>query len=270
VGDRSACATGVSRKTLAYIVAMVPTDIALTRLSDRDLLSEIARLAACERQATAGLVALLAEMDVRRLHIAEGCSSLFTYCTERLHLSEHPAYHRIEAARAVRRFPAVLELLVAGSLTLTAVTLLRPHLTEENCLRLLAAARGLSKREVEALVRSLAPLPDVRTSSKPRAGSKSAESGSGLGVAGVAPGVRHELGPGRVEEPAGSPGCRPLHAGRRIIEPAARAGPRLGHHSTVGSSGQAASGLPNQTHPMSSTSGGVPPTSRRRVRIWPR
>ena len=143
---------------------MAPEDLVPTRMSDGDLLAEVTRLAACERTATAALVALLAEVDARQLHLAEGCSSLFAYCTERLRLSEHAAYHRIEAARAVRKFPIILEHLRSGALTLTAVTLLRPHLTAANHERLLDAARGRSKREVEWLVRSLAPLPDVPAS----------------------------------------------------------------------------------------------------------
>ena len=162
--DRAACAGSVGRETRAYIVSMAPVDLVPTRMSDGDLLAEVTRLAACERSATAALVALLAEVDARQLHLAEGCSSLFVYCTERLRLSEHAAYHRIEAARAVRAFPIILEHLRSGDLTLTAVTLLRPHLTKANHERLLDAARGGSKRDVEWLVRSLAPLPDVPAS----------------------------------------------------------------------------------------------------------
>jgi hypothetical protein len=41
--------------------------------------------------------ASLAEMDVRRLCLAQGYSSLFVYCTRALHLSEHAACGRIEA-----------------------------------------------------------------------------------------------------------------------------------------------------------------------------
>jgi hypothetical protein len=141
---------------------MAPPALVPAQLSNRDLLAKIARLAASEREATASLVELLAELDARRLHLAEGCSSLFTYCTERLHLSEQAAYHRIQAARAVRAFPDILPLLRDGSVTLTAVTLLAPHLTGENCEQLLLAARHRSTRDVELLVRSIAPKPDVR------------------------------------------------------------------------------------------------------------
>ncbi len=176
--DRASRGTPGGRRSPAYIVGMAPHDLVPAQLSDGDLLAEVARLVACEREATAALVALLAEVEARRLHLAEGCSSLFAYCTERLHLSEHAAYHRIEAARAVRAFPVILAHLRDGSLTLTAVTLLRPHLTEENHERLLTAARGRSKREVEVLVRGVAPLPEVRASVRklPATGSAAAAS----------------------------------------------------------------------------------------------
>ena len=176
--DRASRGTPGGRRSPAYIVGMAPRDLVPAQLSDGDLLAEVARLAACEREATAALVALLAEVEARRLHLADGCSSLFAYCTERLHLSEHAAYHRIEAARAVRAFPVILAHLRDGSLTLTAVTLLRPHLTEENHERLLTAACGRSKREVEVLVRGVAPLPEVRASVRklPATGSAAATS----------------------------------------------------------------------------------------------
>ena len=108
------------------------------------------------------LIALLAELDARRLYLAEGCSSLFTYCTQVLHLSEHASYHRIEAARAARRFPVILQLLADGALTLTTVALLRPHLTADNHQTLLTAAHHKSKRDVEHQIACLAPRPDAK------------------------------------------------------------------------------------------------------------
>jgi 5-methylcytosine-specific restriction endonuclease McrA len=131
-------------------------------LCDRDLLAHLRRAAATERRATAELIALLMEMDARRLYLAEGCSSLFTYCTQILHLSEHAAYGRIEAARAARRFATILERLNDGSINLTSVGLLAPHLTPANHLEVLDRARHKTKREVEQLVAQLAPKPDVQ------------------------------------------------------------------------------------------------------------
>jgi hypothetical protein len=86
-------------------------------LSDTELIAAVARLAHSERDTTTPLVAHLAEFDARRLHLVAGFSSLFGYCCEALHLSEHAACNCIAAARAVRRFPVVLELLARGSVT---------------------------------------------------------------------------------------------------------------------------------------------------------
>lgn len=137
-----------------------PSNIA--QLSDRDLLAAVSRAAGNERHATVELLQLLGELDERRLYLGEGCSSIFTYCTQVLHLSEHSAYHRIAAARAARQFPVVLALLEQGALTLTALKLLQPHLTDENHARLLEAARHKSKLEVEEQIARLAPKPDAR------------------------------------------------------------------------------------------------------------
>jgi hypothetical protein len=132
--------------------------------SDHDLVAEVKRLADCERQATTRLIECLMEVDARRLYLGEGCSSLFTYCTQVLRLSEHAAYGRIEAARTARRFPAILEFLARGELTLTAVGLLAPHLTPTNYLDVVNSVRHKSKREVEHLVAQIRPRPDVVSS----------------------------------------------------------------------------------------------------------
>lgn len=135
--------------------------VTISRLSNEDLITETRKAAADERHATVRLVALLAEVDARRLYLGQGCSSLFAYCTNVLRLSEHAAYHRIEAARAARQIPVILDRLAEGTVTLTAIGLLRPHLTADNHLALLDAARHQSKREVERLIAGLAPKADV-------------------------------------------------------------------------------------------------------------
>jgi hypothetical protein len=139
------------------------TTNSVAQLTDAQLIDELQRLATAERQATAALLRALIELDTRRLYLREGCSSLFTYCTQVLHLSEGGAYNRIEAARAARRFPIVLGLLEVGDVTLTAVRLLAPHLTDANHREVLTAARHKGKREVEQLVAALAPRPAAPT-----------------------------------------------------------------------------------------------------------
>lgn len=83
------------------------------------------------------------------------------YCEERLHLTEGAAYRRIETARAARRFPAVLEMLRDGRLSLATASLIRSQLTTANCEELLAAVSFKSKRQVEALIAKLKPQPPV-------------------------------------------------------------------------------------------------------------
>ena len=60
---------------------------AVNQLSNDELLERVKSLAEQEREATASLIAHLAELDARRLYLAEGYSSLFTYCTQVLCLS---------------------------------------------------------------------------------------------------------------------------------------------------------------------------------------
>lgn len=134
------------------------------RLSDADLLRRVFVLAGREREATVELVAHLAELDARRLYLGEGFGSLFSYCTGALRLAEHAAYNRIEAARASRRLPAILDRLADGCLNLSTVRLLAPHLRPDNFESVVSMAKGKSKREVEALVARLAPRPDVAAS----------------------------------------------------------------------------------------------------------
>ncbi len=131
------------------------------RLSDAELTAQVMRLVHAEREATVELIAHLAELDRRRLYLAAGHSSLFVYCTRVLHLSEHAAYRRIEAARLARRLPVVLERLAEGTVTLTTLGLLSAHLTPQNHAELLEQARHKSRREVEVQVAALRPQPPV-------------------------------------------------------------------------------------------------------------
>ena len=130
-------------------------------LTDEQLLSRLKSAASRECEATAHLIALLAEMDARKLYLAEGYASLFCLSHP---MSESLRARGVWADRSGAgrgRFPIVLELLTDGSITLTTVCLLASHLNEDNHCELLDAARHRSKREVEQQVAALAPKPDV-------------------------------------------------------------------------------------------------------------
>ena len=132
-----------------------------SQLTDTELTEALACLARSGRETTVCLVTHLAEFEARDLHLAAGFSSLFTYCTQVLRLSEHEAYHRILAARTARKHPRILVMLREGRLNLTTVRLIAPLLTEANAGQVLDAVAGLSKRQVEELVARRAPMPDV-------------------------------------------------------------------------------------------------------------
>ena len=131
---------------------MIPDDAILRRLSE---------LVHRSRRVEAELVAHIGEVDARRLYAREAASSMFIYCTEVLHLSEHEAYLRIGVARASRKHPMLLEMLSDGRLHLSGMARLAPLLTEANREAVLARAAGRSKREIEELVAELSPKKDV-------------------------------------------------------------------------------------------------------------
>ena len=92
VDDLAAAPIVELQKLRCYRRIMTESLCVHDRLSDGELVAEVKRLARCESHATARLIAALAELDARRLYLGQGCSSMFTYCTQVLHLAEHAAY----------------------------------------------------------------------------------------------------------------------------------------------------------------------------------
>jgi hypothetical protein len=135
-----------------------------SHLSDQELATALMRLAQDEREATVALIVHLAEFDARRLYEPAGFSSLFQYCRAVLRLSEDAVYNRIQSARAARRFPVIVDMLRARTLSPTTVRLLARRLTPENHEELLSAASGLGKEEVAALLAARFPEPEVEAS----------------------------------------------------------------------------------------------------------
>ena len=114
--------------------------LSVAALSNADLVARTKSLAGRERDTTAQLVAHIAELEKRDVHLREGYPSIFVYCRDVLGLSDGEAYNRIEVARTARLFPVILEMLSAGEIYLWTVRLLAPHLTPENHLEVLRSA----------------------------------------------------------------------------------------------------------------------------------
>ncbi len=136
-------------------------------LSNAALLERLGEVTACDHATTAEMLAVLAEVERRRLHRPIGYPSLFRYCVDALHMSGDMAYKRIQVARASRRFPQLLERIAEGRLHLTGARLLAPHLTRLNVDELLASAVHRTTAEILVLLAERFPQPDVPTRIEP-------------------------------------------------------------------------------------------------------
>lgn len=136
----------------------------MSQVSDHQLEAELHQLNHKSHRLDAELLLYLGELDQRRLYREEACASAFEFCVSRMGYSEDVAYKRVGAARLMRQFPRIYDLLAEGQLHLTALMLLKPHLTEANQKDWLLAACNKSKREVERLVASRCPKPDAKAS----------------------------------------------------------------------------------------------------------
>ncbi len=204
-------------------------------MSDSELLRRLAELVGQSRRVEADLVALIAEVDERRLYARKAAPSMFAYGTDALHLSESEAYLRISVARASREYPQLLDMLADGRLHLSSIAVLAPHLTAGNAQSLLARATHKTKRRIEELVADLAPRPDVAASIRrlpmPAIGEISRESVPRMAAAlgQESPGVVQQLAPPGNGEPCllppatgavdSRPGTKPAHTERTVVEP---------------------------------------------------
>jgi len=103
-------------------------------------------------------------VEARRLHLEQGCSSMFDYCVRVLRFSEGVAYKRIGVARVVRRFPDVGLAISRGELHLSAASLIAPHLSAETVSEWLRASRDKTTREIKQLVADRFPREGFQSS----------------------------------------------------------------------------------------------------------
>src|SRR3954466_9090786 len=140
---------------------MIDTNPAVTLMNDDDLLACTRELVRKSCATEAELLLHLAEIDERKLYAERAFPSMHVFCVKELGFSEGAAYNRIGVARAVRRWPAVLEALGSGAVHLAGLRVLVPHVTDENHEQILREARGKSKREIEEMAARLSPKPPV-------------------------------------------------------------------------------------------------------------
>lgn len=138
----------------------------LDDVSNEALEASLGKLLGAGARLEARVVAHLAEVDARRLHLLVGCSSLYDYCRKRLGLSDYEAFVRIAAARVARKYPAVFGMLDRRELHLTAVCEVRDFLTSANHQALLGEVSGKTKLQIREILAHHFPTADLPASVK--------------------------------------------------------------------------------------------------------
>lgn len=113
------------------------------------------KLVADERATLAEVLHVLGEFDERKVFAGKAYPSTFAFCVERFSFSEDEACRRINAARLAREYPSVLTLVAQCRISLTALTILKSVLTQENHERVLRRAKGKTRMELEMMAAEL-------------------------------------------------------------------------------------------------------------------
>ncbi|PIP83132.1 MAG: hypothetical protein CO113_17570 [Elusimicrobia bacterium CG_4_9_14_3_um_filter_62_55] len=139
-------------------------DFDCASLSDAQLIASLKACVEDERRQTVKILKRLNEVERRDLFSKKRYSSMFAFCIGELGYSEGAAARRIHAARAAKNFPLIYRRLSGGSISLTAVSLLAPHLDDENHRGLLDRCAGKSSREIDRILSEFSPRPAPRDS----------------------------------------------------------------------------------------------------------
>lgn len=111
------------------------TAAALTKIKDSTLLDQVLNLVRREKEIVVEVIAYLREIELRKLHLARGYSSMFAFATDFLGYSEAEAHIRIQAARLSQVLPEVCDKIQSGELSLSVAATAQAHLRKENLRR---------------------------------------------------------------------------------------------------------------------------------------
>ncbi len=143
---------------------MYPTQVSLP-LSNEVLWEKTYDARVRERMALTELLEFLQEIERRKLYLARGFESLFTFLVKGLGYEEGSAYRRLQTLRALNSTPEIKEHLAQGSLTLTNIAATQGliHALEKNRAvppeekrTLFKEVQNQSKRGVEQIILSRA------------------------------------------------------------------------------------------------------------------
>lgn len=124
----------------------------LSSILSSELLAQTKKLVGEERNTLAQFLAHLAEVDFRKIHVDEGFSSLFSFLTRGLNMSEGGAVKRVRAARLGRQHPQVLAMIGTGEIHLTGASILYEHRDQTSFHALLSSCIRKTSKEIEVLL----------------------------------------------------------------------------------------------------------------------
>src|SRR5215831_6142609 len=131
----------------------------MSEKSPSELTQELAHVLAGERAHTLPSILLIADIERRQTFVEEGFSTIWDYLRRIHRQSDTMIHYRVSCARAVNRFPQVIEFLRDGRLCMTTLAELTKVMNESNCDALLAEAVGKSKRDAEKIAAREKPKP---------------------------------------------------------------------------------------------------------------
>jgi len=124
----------------------------MSEKSHSELDQELAHALAGERAHTLPTILLIADIERGETFVEAGFSTIWDYLRRVHRQSDTMIHYRVTCARAVNRFPQVIEFLRDGRLCMTTLAELMKIMNESNCDALLAEALGKSKRDAEKIV----------------------------------------------------------------------------------------------------------------------
>lgn len=109
------------------------------------------------KRAEADLLCVLQEVEVARVFVKLGFTSMFNYCVQALGLTESVAANFVTVARKAREVPVLQSAIQSGSLSVSKARKIAPVLTLENQDEWVEKAKILSTRKLEEEVARVAP-----------------------------------------------------------------------------------------------------------------
>lgn len=129
--------------------------LVLRKKSDSELILDFKSLVAEERKTLTKILHHLREIEIRKLYLAKGYSSLFAFLTEEIGYSESAAQRRIQAMRLIKDIPVVEEKINKGKISLSVASQMQSFFKKEDQQRMKQKAPKLSSKEKLNLVDQL-------------------------------------------------------------------------------------------------------------------